>query len=75
VQVLSVERIPGGSGFDFLITLEVRPYIGPHDTVGIDHITFKVRVNGEVTLEKFEHIKSFPIPQNLQGIIKKWPPE
>lgn len=75
-SVLSVQRIGNEPRtFDFLIKLEVAPYIGPHNSVGVDHITFRVRASGEVTLEKFEHIKSFEIAPNYQNIIKKWPPQ
>ncbi len=74
IKVMDVSRLPGGSGFNFNIKLEVSPYIGPHNSVGIDHITYKVKPSGEVTIEKFEHIKSFPISPNYQNIIKTWPP-
>jgi hypothetical protein len=75
-DVLSVKRIGDEPRtFDFLIKLEVAPYIGPHNSVGIDHITFRVQGSGEVTLEKFEHIKSFEIAPNYQYIIKQWPPQ
>ena len=50
------------------------PYVGPHNSVGIDDITFKVNASGEVLMEKFEHIKSFDIAPNYKNIIKKWPP-
>lgn len=75
-EVLNVQRMGNKpSTFDFLIKLEVKPYIGPHNSVGVDHITFRVRASGEVTLEKFEHIKSYDIAPNYQHIIKKWPPQ
>jgi hypothetical protein len=76
VKVLSAEMLVNGPKqitSIFLIKLEVAPYLGPHNSVGVDHITFKVQA-GEVTLEKFEHIKSFPIAPNYQQVIKKWPP-
>lgn len=75
IRVLSTERIDEGSGFNFLIKLEVVPYIGPHNSVGVDHITFRVQATGEVILEKFEHIKSYSIAPNYQDIIIKWPPK
>jgi hypothetical protein len=47
--------------FVFVIKVEVAPYIGPHNAVGIDHITFNVNPSGDVKLEKYEHIKSYEI--------------
>ncbi len=75
-KVLSIERIGGENRLHFLIKVETMPYIGPHNTVGRDHITFKLNALGEVILEKFEHIESSEIlPQLYPDIIKKWPPQ
>jgi hypothetical protein len=74
VKVLNVER-PRPKSFEFVIKVEVAPYIGPHNSVGIDHITFNVNSSGDVKLEKFEHIKSFEIVPGYQSIIKTWPPK
>jgi hypothetical protein len=56
--ILSIER-QGAS--HFLIKLEVMPYYGPHNSVGIDHITISIAPT-EVKIEKFEHIKTYFIP-------------
>ena len=74
VKVLNIERSRPKS-FEFVIKVEVAPYIGPHNSVGIDHITFNVNSRGEVKLEKFEHIKSYEIQPGYQNQIKTWPPE
>jgi hypothetical protein len=77
VTVLSAEMVvsePHQITSTFLIKLEAAPYLGPHNSIGIDHITFRVQ-SDEVILEKYEHIKSFPIPPNYQQFIKKWPPQ
>ncbi|MDF2943266.1 MAG: hypothetical protein K0S01_2124 [Herbinix sp.] len=75
-KVLSIERIGGESRHYFLIKVETMPYIGPHITVGRDHITFRLNALGEVTLEKFEHIESSKIlPLRYPDIIKNWPPQ
>ena len=63
------------AGYHFMVKLKVEPYIGPHNSVGIDYITFKIDALGKVSIENFEHIKSFPIAPNYQGIIKEWPPQ
>ncbi len=70
VEFISLEQ----TGFKFLIKLNVQPYIGPHNSVGIDCITFEIDASGKVTVKNFEHVKSFPIAPNYHDIIKKWPP-
>jgi len=74
VKLLSIERSVTPS-FTFVIKLEVAPYIGPHNPVGIDHITFNVNNRGDVKLETFEHIKSYEIQPGYQIEIKTWPPK
>lgn len=59
VNVLSVERPNGYRTFEFIIELEILPYTGPHNVVGIDHITIKVSSGPKIEVEKFEHIKSY----------------
>jgi len=74
-DVVSVERSGIDGRLEFLIKLETMPYIGPHNSVGKDHITFRVNASGRVALEKFEHIESSSIlPQLYPDTIKKWPP-
>lgn len=73
--VLSVERVGDDHRLEFIIKLEVLPYIGPHNSVGRDHLTFKIHALGEVILEEFDHLESFQIPPNYQDIIKTWPPK
>ncbi|MCY6370677.1 DUF3888 domain-containing protein [Clostridium ganghwense] len=64
VEFLKIER-PTYSAFTFLIKLQVDPFVGAHNTIGIDEIIIRVSpVKTEV--EKFEHIKSFPIPPHLK---------
>jgi len=53
------------------ITFTSLPYLGPHDTIGIDEITFSADYLGNVTLEKFNHIISHHLPDNLKGLEKK----
>ena len=56
VKVLSVERPNGYRTSLFLLQLEATPYVHSHLGVGIDRITFRIST-GEITVEKFEHIK------------------
>jgi hypothetical protein len=73
IKILSVER--PDDFFVFTIKMEVRPYVGPHITVGVDHITITVQGAPEVKVDNFEHIESHysELPPNWQHIIKKIP--
>lgn len=63
--ILSIERPNGYRTFYFVIKLEVLPYYGAHNTVGVDHITISIGVD-KVKVEKFEHIETHLIPPNSQ---------
>lgn len=60
IEFLKIER-PSYRSFIFLIKIQVKPFVGAHNTIGIDNITIKVSPS-ETKVEKFEHIKSFPLP-------------
>lgn len=75
IKVLNVRRPDEDRTSYFIIKFEAMPYIGPHNSVGKDHITLAVKYGEEPIVIKFEHIESYSIPQNYQHIIKtKWPP-
>lgn len=65
VDILSVTRPHGYRTFEFEIQLQVKPFVGAHNTVGIDNITIRVKP-GEIEVEKFEHIQSFEPPPHLK---------
>lgn len=73
VQVLNTERLMGYRSFSFRLKLKVSSYIGPHLNIGDDYITIKIEGGDKVTIEKFEHIKSYfaDLPSNRQNIIIK----
>jgi len=54
-----------------LITFVSEPFVGPHDTVGTDEISFLVDYLGNIKLKEFKHIKSYSLPDNLKGLVKK----
>jgi hypothetical protein len=65
MKFLRIERLGGYRSFAFTIKVEVQPFIGAHNTVGIDEMT--IRIEGDTpTIENFKHIKSFPIPKYLR---------
>ena len=72
VKILNIERPMGYRSFSFIIKLQIEPYVGPHDSIGIDQLTISVGAGeGEVKIEKFEHVKSYNLPSNLQELIKE----
>ncbi|WP_286905373.1 DUF3888 domain-containing protein [Clostridium sp. UBA1652] len=65
MEFLKIERPNGYRSFSFIVTVEVRPFIGAHNTLGVDDIIIKIEA-GEVKVERFKHIKSFPVPDYLK---------
>ncbi|TGE37249.1 DUF3888 domain-containing protein [Desulfosporosinus fructosivorans] len=66
VEILNVERPMGYRSFSFIIKLQVEPYVGPHESIGIDRLTIRVGSGeGEVKVEKHEHIKSYEKNRNF----------
>jgi len=70
---LSIVKTPEHN-YSYTIILEVQPFVGPHLSVGLDHITFKIDLGG-VTVEKYEHLKNYELPPNYEGIFKKKLPD
>jgi hypothetical protein len=68
IEFLNIER-PNYRSFSFLIKMQIKPFVGAHNTIGIDNITIKVSPS-ETKVEKFEHTKSFPIPPYLKDSYK-----
>jgi hypothetical protein len=65
IKFLRIERPMGYRSFLFIIKVQIMPFIGAHNVIGIDNVT--IRIEGQNTkVEKFEHIKNFPIPEYLR---------
>jgi hypothetical protein len=72
VDVTHTERVNGFRGFDFLITLDARPTVGPHIPVGEDVFTYRISAAG-VELKNFEHLRGpnkYDFPPNYQDLLK-----
>ena len=69
-RVLSLET-PHPGYYYYTVKLEVLPYVGPHLTVGRDHITLKIDNRGAVEIVLFEHLESHELPPYYENIIKK----
>ena len=66
-KVINVER---PFDYQFLIKLEVTPFLGAHNPVALDHLTFKADIDGVVLL-KFEHLESYELPPHLNDLLIK----
>jgi hypothetical protein len=69
INIINMERIGEYRSFEFFITLEVTPVVGPHIAVGKDHLTFYIS-SGLVKLNEFKHIETYELPPNWQHIKK-----
>ena len=72
VDVKDAKRVNGFRGFDFLITLDVHPTVGPHIPVGEDIFTYRISAAG-VELKNFEHIRGpekNDFPPNYQDLLR-----
>ncbi|MBL4935068.1 DUF3888 domain-containing protein [Clostridium sp. YIM B02515] len=52
----------------FIIKLQVEPYLGAHNPIGLDNFTFKIDLSDDnkITLVKYEHVKSFKVPDHVK---------
>jgi hypothetical protein len=65
IKFLRIGRLNGYRSFAFTITVEVRPFIGAHNIIGIDEMTIRIEDEHPI-VENFRHIRSFPVPEHLQ---------
>ncbi|WP_160680834.1 DUF3888 domain-containing protein [Clostridium sp. C8-1-8] len=57
-DIVSIERPNGDRTSYFIIEIEIMPYTGPHNSVGIDRITISID-SSEIKVLKFKHLHSF----------------
>ncbi|MDA3733043.1 DUF3888 domain-containing protein [Niameybacter massiliensis] len=60
VDFLHIDR-EAYRGFSFILKVRVKPFVGPHNTIGIDEITLSITPAG-IKVENFAHKKSFEVP-------------
>lgn len=70
VHVEEAKRIGGYRSFEFLVTLQVTPVVGPHIAVGEERLAFYISGDGQVQQREFEHVKSYELPEHWQHIKK-----
>lgn len=71
IKILNIERPNGDRTSLFIINIEVKPFIGPHITVGKDRISIKLSYPGLQEILKFEHIKDYPLPERYKYLYLK----
>lgn len=69
IKILNMERLGQGHSFQFVVTVEVMPVVGPHISVGKDLVTLDVSP-GNVALKEFKHLETYELPPNWQHIKK-----
>lgn len=68
-KVFNIEKPDRMNPFKFLITIRVRPYVGTHNKVGEDELTYSLDW-GEINLENYEHIKDYKLPSYLEHLYR-----
>jgi len=66
-QCVEITRIEG-EGPRCIVTIEIEPYVGPHEPVGKERMTFIIGHWGEVIIKQYEHLKSYDLPPHLQDL-------
>ena len=68
IKILNIERQNGNSTSHFIINIEVRPFIGPHITVGKDRISIELSRMGLPVILQFEHVEDYPLPERYKDL-------
>ena len=68
IKILNIERPNGNRSLHFIINIEVKPYIGPHISVGKDRISIDLSGPGLPVILKFEHVEDYPLPERYKHI-------
>lgn len=69
IKILNMERLGQDHSFQFSVTLEVMPVVGPHISVGKDCIKLDISP-GNVVLKEFKHLETYELPPHWQHIKK-----
>lgn len=69
----TIDKIYREEGLTY-VSFTILPFLGPHDTVGIDTVTFSVDTWGTVTMVQYTHTGDFKLPPNLSNLQKTHSP-
>jgi hypothetical protein len=65
--VKRIERPNGDRTGYFKISIDVKPYFGPHLHVGEDNISIELSAFNEPKILKFEHLKSIKLTEHYNN--------
>lgn len=68
IKILNIEQPNGYRTSYFIIKIEVKPFFGPHITVGKDIITIELSYPGLQVIKNFEHVESYPLPERYKDL-------
>lgn len=68
IKILNIERPNGDRTSYFIITIEVKPFFGPHITVGKDIITIELSYPGLQVIKNYKHVESYPLPERYNNL-------
>lgn len=68
IKILNIDRPNGNRTWDFIIEIEVKPFIGPHITVGKDRILIELSYPGLQVIKSFEHVEDYPLPERYKHL-------
>lgn len=63
MKINNIEKKKIGYGFDYdyRITITVNPYLGAHNSVGIDKLIYSIDFDG-IKLHSYQHLKDYRLP-------------
>ncbi|MGN6712453.1 DUF3888 domain-containing protein [Anaerocolumna jejuensis] len=68
IKILNIEQPNGDRTSYFIITIEVKPFWGPHITVGKDIITIELSYPGLQVIKNYKHVESYPLPDRYNNL-------
>lgn len=66
IKILNIERPNGYRTWHFIINIEVKPFFGPHITVGKDRILIDLTYPDYPKVLNIEHIEDYPLPERYK---------
>jgi len=69
-KIICIKRISGPDIYrsaNFIIEVEITPYVGPHMTVGRDRILIKLEPDGTAIVLGLEHLEDHELPEHMKG--------
>lgn len=58
-EVLELIKIKNQEQLFYRVKIKALPYTGPHNSVGLDHITLKIAQGPKIQIEQYKHLKSY----------------